>query len=143
MLVCIEAWAGEPTAIGRRVTLYAYTRMETAAEADGVGDTVRDANRALEIVRWLVGGNIVEGRPPGVARGHVPLWVVQIQVSGTRRGHSSYRAAYHKCDRCPLAQIDYMMEIYHAIKRVLRSCRDDLRREREAKKEKKGAGDGE
>jgi len=65
----------------------------------------------------------------------VRVWkTVQIQISGTRRGHSSYRAAYHKEDGCRLVDIDYMMEIYHAIKRILLECREDYRREREAKR---------
>ena len=130
MVVCIDAMALAPTALGRPVQLYAYTREE--ADEERRADSVRDCNHALAIVRRLVGGNIVEGRAPtGDVR---RLWTVQLQVSNTRRGHSSYRAAYHKEAGCPLPQIDYMMEIYHAVKRVLRECRDDMRREKEAKR---------
>ena len=68
------------------------------------------------------------------------MWTVQIQISGTRRGHSSYRAAYHKEDGCRLCDIDFMMEIYHAVKRVLRECREDYRREREAKRARRSNG---
>ena len=123
--------AAPETPNARPLRLFAYTREEAAAE--NRADTVRDANHALQIVGRLCGGEgaITEGRPPEGAK---LMWTVQIQISGTRRGHSSYRAAYHKESGCRLVDIDFMMEIYHAVKRVLRECREDYRR---AKAERK------
>ena len=120
----------------RPLRLHAYTREE--ADAENRADTVRDANHALQIVKRLCGGDgaIAEGRPPAGAR---LMWTVQIQISGTRRGRTNGRAAYHKESGCRLVDIDYMMEIYHAVKRVLRECRVDYRREREAKRAKREA----
>ena len=132
MLVVIESVALPPkpeTPDARLVQLFAYTREE-AGEANRT-DTVRDANHALQIVKRLVGGVIAEGAPP--RENVVPLWTIQLQVSGTRRVHSCYRVAYRKHGGCPLPHIDLMMETYHAIKRVLRECREDYRRAKEAK----------
>lgn len=114
----------------RPVRMFAHTREE--AEEENRADTVRDANHALQIVKRLCGGTIAEGEPP--RENVIQLWTIQLQVSGTRRAHSCYRVAYHKFNGCPLPHVSLMMEIYHAIKRVLRECREDYRREQAERK---------
>ena len=119
----------------RPVRMFAHTREE--ADEENRADTVRDANHALQIVKRLCGGVITEGEPP--RENVVSLWTIQLQVSGTRRAHSCYRVAYHKFNGCPLPHIDMMMEIYHAVKRVLRECREDYRRAKDEKKARRKA----
>lgn len=117
------------TVRSRPVKTFAYTRCE--ADGERADDSVLSANHALQIVRRICGDAIAEGEPPK-GEGHTPLFTVQLQVTDTHRRTSSYRAAYRKLDgRTPLAVIGMMMDIYHAIKRTLRSARDDLRRERD------------
>lgn len=143
MIAAIDAvampWEESTDAKGRKaryrpVKVFAYVRRE--AEGERVDDSVQSANHALQIVRRLCGDAIEEGEPPK-GEGHTPLFTVQIQVSNTHRHVSSYRAAYQKLDgKCPLPVIGMMMDIYHAIKRVMRQARDGLRAEKAAKKAK-------
>lgn len=116
----------------RPVKTFAYVRRET--EGERVDDTVQSANHALQIVRRICGDAITEGEPPK-GEGHTPLFTVQLQVSNTHRRVSSYRAAYRKMEgKCPLPVIEMMMDVYHAIKRVLRAAREDLRKRKESEK---------
>lgn len=116
----------------RPVRTFAYVRRESDGER--VDDSVQSANHALQIVRRICGDAITEGEPPK-GEGHTPLFTVQLQVSNTHRRVSSYRAAYRKLEgKTPLAVIKMMMDIYHAIKRVLRSAREYLKKRKESAK---------
>ena len=134
MIVCIEmvALPPEPGADVRDTNLYAYLREELPGEGDG--DRVSDANHALGIVKKLGGKLILDGVPPrGV--GYSPLWQVEIQISDTHKNSSKYRARYHKENGCPLNAIAYMMEVYGAVKKVLREALNDMRARKEKKHE--------
>lgn len=132
MIMTIEGVAGPPTNGLRQLLRYAYTHEEAAAE--NRTDSVLDANHALDIAHRLCGDAIREGEPPR-EQGYTPLYVVQLQISDTHRKHSSYRCAYRKFDGCPMHAIEDMMEIYAAIKRVLRSARAESKKAKAAKKE--------
>ena len=133
MLVNIEAVAMPPRDGAHAVQLFAYSREET--DADRRDDSVKSANHAWQIVESLCGkaerrspgeAVILRGEPPRTA-GHVPLWIVQLQVRNTHRGISTYRADYHKFIGCPNDCAEYMMEVYATIKHVLRGARNELR----------------
>ena len=129
MVVCLEAVGVPPAAgKGRLMELYAYVREELPGE--GRGDTVRDSNHALEIVRKLVCDRIAEGRPPS---GSQSLWQVEIQVMCVHKDTASYRAAYHKENGCPESAIKVMMAVYGTVKKVLRESLDAHRARRRAK----------
>ena len=68
------------------------------------------------------------------------MWIVQISVIGTRQKITRYRTGYHKFAGCPLAAIGYMMDIYEAIRRILKRSRNELREERKASKDNKAKG---
>ena len=130
MVVVIEGVAGpafkEP-AKGvrlREVKIYAYMREETSAETGG--DRVADANHAVQIIDRLECDVITKGEPPR-GDGYRPLWRVELQVLNVHRRTAGYRAAYHKEDGCPANQIELMMTVYAAMKRIMRNARDDRR----------------
>ena len=135
MLVNIEGVAKPADANGiREIVPYVYTSTddrETPSE-------VRDANHAREIVRRLCipESVFVDSEPPR-EKGYDPMWIVQISVLGTRQKITRYRTGYHKYDGCPLAAIGYMMDIHAAIRRILKSSRKELEKERKEQKEKK------
>lgn len=136
MIVSIDAVAMPPEETADRfrrvrpIRIFAYVRPESDGER--LDDSVQSSNHALQIVRKLCGDAITDGEPPndGVC---ARLFTVQLQVSNTHRRTSSYRVAYRRLGNCPLPCIEMMMDIYRAIKRVIRSARDDLRAERAAK----------
>lgn len=133
MLVNIEGVAQPADANGiREIVPYVYTSTddrETPSE-------VRDANHAREIVRRLcVPESVFVDAEPPRGDGYDPMWIVQISVLGTRQKVTRYRTGYHKFDGCPLAAIGYMMDIHAAIRKILKSSRKELEKERNNKKE--------
>lgn len=119
----------------RHVQLYAYTREESFGGESRCDNSVRSANHALEIVDRLCvkdesGQAIVRGRPPADCP---PLWFIGIRVSNARKLHSCYQADYHKEPGCPNVAAEYMMEIYGAVKKVLRGARGAYRMARAQK----------
>ena len=70
-------------------------------------------------------------------RGHVPVSIAfRLNCPlGPRQKITRYRTGYHKFDGCPLAAIGYMMDIYAAIRKILKNSRKELEKERN-KKEK-------
>lgn len=131
MLVNIEGVANPADANGvREIVPYVYTSQGCRATPS----EVRDANHAREIVRRLcVPDSVFVDAEPPRSSGHDPMWIVQVSVLGTRQKITRYRVAYHKFDGCPLSAIGWMMDIYHAIKRILKSSRKELEAERNAK----------
>ena len=107
MLVTIEAVAMPAKDGMREIRPFVYTMSdgrETPSE-------VRDANHAKQIVENLTTRDT--------------MWVVQISVLATRHKFTHYRIGYKKFNGCPLSAIGWMMEIYHAIKRILKSSRKE------------------
>lgn len=134
MIVQIDAVAMPWEHDGRRrirpIRVFAYTRVESDGERRD--DSVQSSNHALQIVRRICGDAITEGEPPndGVC---MRLFTVQMQVCDTHRKVSSYRVAYKRlAGNCPAPCSEMMMDIYHAIKRVMREARDDLKARRAA-----------
>jgi hypothetical protein len=143
MLAIIEAVAMPPENGMREVKRFAYTLEESRETPESVrGDSLQDANHALEIVKKFSGASITEGMPPR-GDGYTPMYVVQVQVSGTHKKHSHYRSAYHKFDGCPLNVIADMMDIYGNIRKVLRgamvSHRERIAAKKAAKKKARAA----
>lgn len=133
MVVCIEAVA-MPCAKGARfrdVQKFAYLREEVPGESGG--DGVRDANHAHEILRLISRGPIVGSEPPRTP-GHDSLFLVEIQVLGSRRTKSSYRCAYQRFNGCPAEVSEDMMNIFAAIKRVVRNCYKAIRQDEKARR---------
>ena len=135
MLVNIEGVACPADADGiRAIVPYVYTSQderETPSE-------VRDANHAREIVRRLCipESVFVDAKPPR-GEGYDPMWIVHVSVLNTRNKITTYRTGYHKYDGCPLAAIGYMMDIHAAIRKILKSSRKELEKERNKKESEK------
>ena len=122
MIVMIEAVADPPDAnVARPVILYAYTREEEAPRFPEC--ELRDARHALSIVKSLCSRDrMTDGEPP--RSGDVmPLWEVSLRVCETRAGTSRYAVSYSRRNGCPLNATGLMMDIYHAIKRILKKAR--------------------
>ena len=138
MLVNIKGVAQPPCNGRREIKMYCYAsedRRPTSSE-------VRDARMAHDLVRRLTEGDdgfFIDATPPR-GHGYSPMWIVQISVANSRRGTAGYRVGYHKYNGCPLAAIDYMMEIYRAIKRIIKRSHEELEKERKEQKEKKENG---
>ncbi len=135
MLVNIEGVAQPADANGiREIVPYVYT----SADSRETPSEVRDANHAREIVRRLCipESVFVDAEPPR-GEGYDPMWIVQVSVLNTRNKITTYRTGYHKYDGCPLAAIGYMMDIYAAIRKILKNSRKELEKERNEKREKK------
>ena len=135
MLVNIEGVAQPADANGiRSIVPYVYTMEDDRATPS----EVRDANHAREIVCHLCvpGAVFVDAKPPR-GDGYEPMWIVQISVLGTRQKITRYRTGYHKFDGCPLAAIGYMMDIYAAIRKILKNSRKELEKERNKKENEK------
>lgn len=144
MVAVIECVA-MPAAAGSRVRdgrLFCYSREEF--EGEGGEDSVQVANHTLQIVDKLTegGGTITKGEPPRGAE-YQPLWRVEIQVVSAHRVTASYRADYRKEPGCPTNAVGLMMDVYRAVKRVMKAARKDLKARREKKKQlPAGAGSG-
>lgn len=124
MLVMIEAVADPPDAKGARpVVLYSYMKEEETPRFPEC--EMRDARHAAHIVKTLCSRDkMVDGEPP--RKGDVfPLWEVALRVSGTRAGTSRYAVSYSRRNGCPLNATGLMMDIYHAVKRILRRARKE------------------
>ena len=122
MLVTIEAVAMPAKDGMREIRPFVYTMSdgrETPSE-------VRDANHAKQIVENLTTKDsvFIAGEPPRTPARDT-MWVVQISVLATRHKFTHYRIGYKKFNGCPLSAIGWMMEIYHAIKRILKSSRKE------------------
>lgn len=133
MIVTIEGVLMPQEGMYREVKRFAYTQEESN-DLNG-GDSVRDANQALKIVKQITGYSITVGMPPR-GKEYQPLYVIQIQVSNTHKMYSSYRVAYRKFNGCPVVASEDMMEIHAAIKKVLRNAMADYN---ESKKNKNKA----
>lgn len=133
MLITIEAVADPPENGMREVKRYAY-RQKEGPNAVNPGDSLRDANHALEIIKQIIGDGIIESTPP---RGpdYLPLFLIQLQVSNSHKMYSSYRLDYRKLNGCPLNVIADMMDIHATIRRVLRRGLEDYREMKSQKKE--------
>lgn len=134
MLVNIEGVANPADANGvREIVPYVYTSQDCRATPS----EVRDANHAREIVRRLcVPESVFVDAEPPRGTGYDPMWIVQVSVLGTRQKITRYRTGYHKFDGCPLAAIGYMMDIHAAIRRILKSSRKELEKERNERNKK-------
>lgn len=120
---------GKSSQMGAYAQLYAYPLNER-----GDADTVRDANHALDIVRKLAGDGgqyFKEGTPPKDARRLFSVWM---QISNTHKGTSRYHADYQRLPGCPQSVAGAMMDIYRAIKSVLRESRAALRERKQKRK---------
>lgn len=135
MLVNIEGVAQPPRNCRREIKMYVYASEDLRPTSS----EVRDARMAHDLVRRLTEGDdnfFIDATPPR-GYGYAPMWIVQISVANSRRGTAGYRVGYHKFDGCPLAAIDYMMEIYRAIMRIIKRSHKELVREHKERKEKK------
>lgn len=100
----------------REVRLFAY-----AVRDEGATDTdLRDGNHCREIVGRLSGDGITDGTPPD---GVTSLWRVSLRVWKSRRGRSEYALDYFKFPGCPLSCAAEMMDLFHDVKRVLRTAK--------------------
>ena len=127
MLAIIEAVAMPPENGMREVKRFAYTLEESKETPESVrGDSLQDANHALDIVKQITGASIIEGVPPK-GGAYTPMYVIQIQVSGTHKKHSHYRTEYHKFNGCPLNVIADMMDIYAEVRSILKGARVSFR----------------
>lgn len=122
---------------GRPVKHYAYTQEE-CENAPVKGDSVQDANLALKLIKGFCGKSIEEGEPPR-GKDYQLLYVVIVQVYGTHRDVTHYRPTYHKFAGCPLNVIEDMMDVYAAIKKMIRELRKDYLADKAAKAAKREA----
>lgn len=67
------------------------------------------------------------------------MYVIAVQIYGTHRNVTHYRATDRKFNGCPLNVIEDMMAIYAAIKRALRDCRKGYLADKAAKAAKREA----
>lgn len=118
----------------REVAFYAYTEDE-----EGIGESVRDANNALKVVRNLTlkDSSWREGEPPREP-GYVPLWDIAIRIFGSHAKHAKYQVDYRKLlPTLPLNHISVMMDTYHAVKRAFKKGRKSWQQKQQARRERK------
>jgi hypothetical protein len=132
MIVCIEGvampWKRQGPRRIRDVDIFAYCREERPGEhGDG---SVQSANHALHLVKIVTSRNMIEAEPPRTPD-HEPMFLIEIQVFGVHRDTASYRVAYQKFAGCPMHIIEYMMDYYARIKRVVRKVNKETKLERE------------
>lgn len=135
MIVCIEAvampWKRQGLRRVRDVDIFAYCREERPGEhGDG---SVQSANHALRLVKIITSRD----RTPD----HEPMFLIEIQVFGVHRDTASYRVAYQKFAGCPMHIIEYMMDYYARIKRVVRNVNKETKLEREFRLKRRRNGD--